>query len=52
MGNPADDYYQKEADKFYALQLKKEKGDPKRVALAKQFEEMKEAHYWYYEQRW
>jgi len=52
MANPADDYYQEEAEKFYVVQLRKEKENPTRVALAKLFEEMKEAHRWFYEQRW
>lgn len=49
MANPADDYYEKKVQEFYEVQRKKEREEPNRVALAKLFQEMKEAHHWYYE---
>ena len=52
MANPADEYYDKEIQKFYAVQAMKRQEDAERVALAKKFEEMKEAHSWYYERKW
>lgn len=51
MGNPADDYWEKENQKFLLVQSAKRAENPERVKLAELFLEMKEAHYWYYEKR-
>ena len=52
MTNPADEYYDKKQQALLNAQAAKELVDPKRVKKAKKFQEMKEAHYWYYERSW
>jgi len=52
MTNPADGYYDKEAQIDKSVKAMKQQEDPERVALAKKFKKMKEAYYWYYERKW
>lgn len=52
MSNPADDYYDKKQQALLVAQSAKEQAYPEMVKKAKEFQEMKDAHYWYYERAW